>query len=130
MIFPTTYLASLLVLIFGMISLGAWAGTQKLAKWRFELYYYDFTLGVVLCGVIAAFTFGSFNQQELTFQDNLLLTGLRKMAWAVGAGIVVNLANMLLLASSVSSGISVSFPVSLGLATIIGSIWSYVATRE
>jgi len=125
-ILPTTYQSALLLLILSMLCWGSWANTQKAAgKWRFELYYYDFTWGILIAAVAAAFTLGSFDQKELTFQDNLLLTGYRKMAWAVASGVVFNLANMLLVAAIAVAGMSVAFPVGIGLALIVGVAWSY-----
>ena len=121
MIFPSTYLATLLVFILSLACLGIWASTHKLTtKWRFELFYYDVTFGVVAAAVVAAFTFGSMNQAELTFQDSFLLTGYRKMAWAFAGGGVLNLGLILLLGAMAASRMSVAFPVSLGLGLIIG----------
>ncbi len=74
--------ATLALLVISLICWGSWANTLKLAgKWRFELYYYDFALGFALLAVVAAFTGGSFNSGELTFQDNFLITGYRNMAY-------------------------------------------------
>jgi len=109
-----------------MICWGSWANTQKLAgKWRFELFYYDYSLGVLVCAVVAAYTLGSWLPQELTFSDNLLIAARRQMAYGVGAGIVFNLANMLLVAAIAVSGMAVAFPVAIGLALVIGVVWNY-----
>jgi glucose uptake protein len=125
MTLPTTYVAGALLLILSMLCWGSWATTQKLAgKWRFELYSYDLSVGVVACAAIAAFTFGSLNSGELTFQDNFLIVGYRKMAYCAGAGMVFNLANMLLLGAMSIAGLAVSFPVSLGVAAIITAVWN------
>jgi glucose uptake protein len=125
-IIPTTYLSALLPLILSMLCWGTWANTQKMGgKWRFELFYYDFTWGILIAAAVAAFTFGSFDQQELTFQDNFLLAGYRKMAWAFGSGVVFNLANMFLVATIAVAGMSVAFPMAIGLALIVGVGWNY-----
>src|SRR5580692_3971047 len=127
MILPTTYSSALLLLIVSMICWGSWANTQKLAgKWRFELFYYDFSIGVLLCAVIAAYTLGSWRSEDLSFSDNLLIAAKRQMAYAAGAGMVFNLANMLLVAAISVSGLAVAFPVGIGLALVIGVIWNYV----
>src|SRR5215475_13772923 len=116
MILPTTYLAALVLLVFSMICWGSWANTQKLAgKWRFELFYYDYSLGTLLCSVLLAFTFGSLHSQELTFTDNMLIVSKHHMAYALGAVAVFNLANMLLVAAISVSGLAVAFPVAIGL---------------
>jgi glucose uptake protein len=131
MYLPTTYVAALLLTILSMICWGSWANTQKLSgKWRFELYYFDYTFGVLLCAVIAAFTFGSMNSEELTFIDMFALTAKRKAAFAVAAGAVFNLANILLVAAISLSGLSVAFPIGIGLALVIGVIWNYTLNPQ
>lgn len=131
MILPTTYLAALLLLVLAMVCLGSWQNAQKLAgKWRFELFYYDFSVGVVLVAVIAAFTFGSMNSSDLTFQDNFLLTGYRKMANAAAAGMVFNLGNLLLLAAIAVAGMGIAFPMAVGFALVIGVIWQYLLNQQ
>src|SRR5258708_6675201 len=131
MILPTTYLAGLLVLIFSMVAWGSWANTQKmLGRWRFELFYYDFSIGAVFCAVAAAFTLGSWNSQELTFQDSLLITGYRNMAYAAGAGMVLNLANILLVGAISVSGLALAFPIGFGLALIVGVAMNYIGNPQ
>jgi len=122
MILPASTLATLLILVFAMLAWGSWANTQKLAgKWRFELYYYDFTFGFLLLTVLAAFTLGSLNTGELTFQENFLITGYRNMAYALGAGMVFNFGNLFLAATISIAGLSVAFPVALGMALVVST---------
>src|SRR5689334_2974599 len=129
MIFPTTYLGSLLLLIASLVCLGLWTSIQRLTfKWRFELLFYDVCFGVILVALVAAFTFGSMNSQELTFQDNLLLVGYRRMAWAFLAGAIFALGAILLLGATVASRISVAFLVAFGLSLTIDTGWDF-ATR-
>lgn len=131
MILPTTYLAALLLSIVSMICWGSWANTQKLAgKWRFELFYYDYSLGMLLCSILLAFTFGTLRSQELSFTDNLLIVSKHQMAYALGAGAVFNLANMLLVAAISVSGLAVAFPVAIGLALVIGVVWNYILNPQ
>src|ERR1700679_3100646 len=114
MILPMTYMAALLLSIASMFCWGSWANTQKLAgKWRFELFYYDFSIGMLLCAVIAAYTLGSWRAADLSFSDNLLIPSKRQMAYAGGAGVVFTLANMLLVAAISVSGLAVAFPVGI-----------------
>jgi len=125
MILPETYLSALLLIILSMLCWGSWANTFKLTgKWRFELFYYDYSAGVLVAAVIAAYTFGSLGN-ELSFSDNLLVAGKRNMAYAVAAGMVFNLANMLLVAAISVAGLAVAFPVGIGLALVLGVIWNY-----
>lgn len=131
MILPTTYGAALMLLILSMFCWGSWANAQKLAgKWRFELFYYDYSIGMLLCAVIAAYTFGQFLPKELTFSDNLLLAGRREMAWAIAAGGVFNLANLLLVAAIAVAGMAVAFPIGIGLALVIGVVANYILNPQ
>ena len=131
MILPTTYLAALLLLVLSMLCLGSWQNAQKLAgKWRFELFYYDFSLGVALVAVIAAYTFGSMNPSDLTFQDNFLITGYRKMTNAAGAGMVFNLGNLLLMGAIAVAGMGIAFPLAVGFALVISVIWQYLLNQQ
>jgi glucose uptake protein len=110
-----------------MLCWGSWANSFKLTKkWRFELFYFDFAFGVVVASVIAAFTFGSMGD-ELSFLDNLMYTaGKRQIAWGFAAGAVFNLANILLVAAISIAGLAVAFPVGIGLALVIGVVWSFI----
>jgi glucose uptake protein len=113
-----------------MLCWGSWANTFKLSgKWRFELFYFDYSLGVLAAAVIAALTFGSLGN-ELSFTDNLLITGKTQLAWGIGAGVVFNLANMLLVAAISIAGMAVAFPVGIGLALVVGVIWNYLLNPQ
>jgi glucose uptake protein len=128
MILPATTLASLLLLLLTLLCWGSWATSQRLVfKWRFELFYYDFALGMAACVIIAAFTLGSFNSQELTTVDNFTLAPYRKIAYGLAAGVAVNLANMLLVAAISVSGMTVAFPLSFGSALIVMSVLNFVS---
>jgi len=131
MIFPTSFAAGLAILVLALVCWGSWANTLKRArKWRYELYYFDFSVGFVIFAAVAAFTLGSLNTGELTFQENFLITGYRKMAFGVGAGVVFNLAVLLLCGAVSVAGMTLAFPVSLGVALIIGVIWNFAANPE
>ena len=83
MLLPTTASAVWILAIVSLLCLGSWATTLKMAgKWRFEYFYFDFVFGILLSAGAAAFILGSVNPQDLTFQDNMVLAGYRKMAWA------------------------------------------------
>src|SRR6266404_1013205 len=125
MLIPQTYAGALILIVLSMICWGSWANTFKLSgKWRFELFYYDYSLGVLLAAIIAAYTFGSMGD-DLSFSDNLIVAGKRNMAWAVAGGVVFNLANMLLVAAISVAGLAVAFPVGIGLALVVGVVWNY-----
>lgn len=127
MILPHTYLVTLLVLLLSMICWGSWANTQKMTgKWRFELFYFDYAFGVLLTAVIIAFTLGTMGFDGFSFLDDMMNAGKRYSAMGFGAGVIFNLANMLLVAAISVAGLAVAFPVGIGLALIIGVIWNFV----
>ncbi|MBA3974059.1 MAG: hypothetical protein C0504_07565 [Candidatus Solibacter sp.] len=134
MMLPTTYVMAMALTILTMICWGSWANTMKLApKWRFELYYFDYTFGLILAAAVAAFTFGSSDTvvvdsatPSFTFLDNLSIASKRQMALAMAGGAVFNLANMLLVAAIAVAGLAVAFPIGIGLALIMGVILNYI----
>ncbi len=126
MTLPETYLAALLLTILTMLCWGSWANTLKIAKnWRFELFYFDYSFGVLLAAVVAAYTFGTMGYDGFLFTDDLMRAGRRNVALGFAGGVVFNLANMLLVAAISVAGLSVAFPVGIGLALVIGVIWNY-----
>lgn len=131
MVLPDTYAAALLLTILSMLCWGSWANTYKLAgKWRFELYYFDYALGVLVAATAAALTFGTLGYDGFVFTDDLMLAGKRNMAYGFAGGVVFNLANMLLVAAIAVAGLAVAFPVGIGLALVIGVIWNYAINPQ
>ena len=122
MILPQTYGVTIFLMIFSMLCLGSWASTYKAAGWRFELYYFDFSFGLLVGAAILAFTLGSMGFDGFTFLDDMLHAGKRQWFYAFTAGVVFNLANMLLMAAIAVAGMTVAFPISAGLALIAGVV--------
>jgi glucose uptake protein len=115
----------LLLTILTMICWGSWANTLKLSgKWRFELFYFDYSLGVLIAAVVAAFTFGTLGFDGFLFLDDMMRAGKRNIAYGFAGGVVFNLANMLLVAAISVAGLAVAFPVGFGLALVVGVIWN------
>jgi glucose uptake protein len=127
MILPQTYPVAILLMVLSMICWGSWASTYKAAQWRFELYYFDFSFGLAIAAVILAFTVGSMGFDGFSFLDDLLHCGKRSWFFAVLAGVVFNLANMFLMAAIAAAGMTVAYPISAGLALIIGVVVSRFA---
>ncbi len=127
MILPGSYLFTIILLVLSMLCWGSWANTFKwTGKWRFELYYFDFAFGAFLAALLAAFTFGSMGWDGFSFLDDVRNAGKRQDMFAFLAGAIFNLANMLLVAAVALAGMSVAFPIGIGLALIIGVGWSYM----
>jgi len=130
MTLPQTYLATLVLMILSMLCWGSWANTFKLThNWRFELFYFDFSLGVLLTAIVAAFTFGTMGSDGFQVVDDLLQTGKRNVFSAFMGGVVFNLGNMLLLAAISVAGMAMSFPAALGTALVTGVILNYFVRR-
>ncbi len=113
-----------------MLCWGSWANTQKLAgrEWRFELFYWDYVLGVLLLSVAAALTLGSFGVHGRSFAADALQADFGNIFSAMIGGAVFNAANILLVAAIAIAGMSVAFPVGIGLALVLGVLINYVST--
>lgn len=112
----------MLLLILGMVFWGSWANTLKLVgKWRFELYYFDFAIGLALAAFILAFTAGNLGFDGFSVLDDLGHAGKRQWFYGFVAGIIFNFANMLLTAGISVAGMAVAFPVGIGLSIIVGT---------
>jgi glucose uptake protein len=112
-----------------MIGWGSWANTQKLAgrtKWPFELYYWDYAIGLFLFSVLFMFTAGSVGTTGMPALENLRLASSGSIGAAVLSGILFNVANILLVVAIDVAGMSIAFPVGIGLALIIGTIKAYL----
>jgi glucose uptake protein len=112
-----------------MFCWGSWANTQKLAKkgWRFELFYWDYTIGVLLLTVILGLTLGSHGTAGRPFLEDLTQASHSSIHSALLGGAIFNLANILLVAAIDIAGMSVAFPVGIGIALVLGVVLNYVA---
>jgi len=128
MILPGSHTAALLLLVLGMLGWGLWANLFKAAggKWRFELFSFDFAAGVFIAALIVALTFGSLGFDGFSFRDDLQLAGKRQDLFALGAGVIFNLGNMLLLAGVSMVGMTLAFPAGLGCALVVAALWDFV----
>jgi glucose uptake protein len=112
-----------------MIGWGSWANTQKLAgreRWPFELYYWDYSIGVALTGFLFCITLGAVGNAGMPAFTNLHTASASAELRALGSGALFNLANILLVAAIDAAGMSVAFPVGIGLALVIGTALSYL----
>jgi glucose uptake protein len=112
-----------------MFCWGSWANTQKLARkgWRFELFYWDYTIGVLLLTLILGFTLGSHGTSGRPFLADLTQVSHSSVYSALLGGAIFNLANILLVAAIDIAGMSVAFPVGIGIALVLGVVVNYVA---
>jgi glucose uptake protein len=132
MYIPTLYSVALFLMILTMICWGSWANTQKLTKgWRFELFYWDYVFGIVLIAIILGFTMGNTDPASPeSFLANLRSADAQHIGLALAGGAVFNVANILLVAAIAIAGLSVAFPIGIGLALVIGSVLNYIITPK
>jgi glucose uptake protein len=120
---------AILFCVVTMLGWGSWANTQKLAgkeKWPFELFYWDYAIGVFLFSVLFAATLGSVGIAGMGALENWRSADMTFVWPAVISGVLFNLSNILLVVGIDAAGMSVAFPVGVGLALVIGTVESYV----
>src|SRR5580765_2414523 len=115
-----------------MLCWGSWANTQKLAgkTWRFELFYWDYVIGIVLFSLISALTLGSMGEKGRSFLTDLSQATSSNIISAFIGGVIFNAANILFSAAISIAGIAVAFPLSIGLALVLGVLVNYFAEQK
>ncbi len=115
-----------------MLCWGSWGNTQKLAAktWRYELFYWDYVIGLLLFSLLSAFTLGSFGVEGRSFLDDLMQADGRNLFSAFLGGVVFNASNILLAAAVALCGMSVAFPVGVGLALVLGVLINYFGAAK
>lgn len=123
-----TYPLAVLFCVITMLCWGSWANTQKLAAatWRFELFYWDYVIGIVLLATFFAFTLGSIGDEGRSFVADIQQADTTNISSAILGGVIFNAANILLGAAISIAGMAVAFPVGIGLALVIGVIVNYL----
>jgi len=111
-----------------MLCWGSWANTQKLAskEWKFQLFYWDYSIGVLLLTLILAFTMGSSGSGGRGFMDDFSQASSKFLGYAFLGGIIFNIGNIMLVAAIDIAGLAVAFPIGIGLALSVGVITTYI----
>jgi glucose uptake protein len=113
---------AILFCVITMLGWGSWANTQKLAgkeKWPFELFYWDYAIGVFLFSILFEALFGGApHMVEAAILPALI------------SGAIFNFSNILLVVGIDAAGMSVAFPVGVGLALVIGTLESYMESPK
>jgi glucose uptake protein len=131
MFLPETYQSALGLMILSMLCWGSWANTLKLCpRYRFQLFYWDYAIGLALAALALGLTAGSLGHSGPTLLADLPATAPILILYAVIGGAVFNVANLLLVAAIDVAGLAVAFPVGIGLALVIGAISNYVIKPE
>ncbi|MDX9882989.1 MAG: GRP family sugar transporter [Prolixibacteraceae bacterium] len=132
MFIVNNYPLAIIFCVITMLCWGSWGNTQKLAgkTWRYELFYWDYVLGVLLLSLIFAFTLGSMGNSGRGFLTDLAQADMKNIGSAFLGGIIFNAANILLSAAIAIAGMSVAFPVGIGLALVLGVIINYMGSQK
>jgi len=124
----SSYTIAVIFCVITMLCWGSWANTQKLAakQWRFELFYWDYVLGILLTSLFFALTFGSSGNDGRSFLNDVAQAEGKYVGSALIGGAIFNAANILLVAAISISGMAVAFPVGIGIALVLGVIVNYL----
>ena len=118
---------ALLMMITSAICWGSWANTYKGVKnYRFELFYWDYAVGIFLISLIFAFTLGSSTNDANSFLNNVRAADTSNIFSVMIGGAIFNLANLLLVAAIDMAGLAVAFPISIGIALVVGVVSSFI----
>jgi glucose uptake protein len=132
MLIIQSYPVAVALCVVTMLCWGSWANTQKLAskQWRFQLFYWDYAIGVLLFSLLLAFTVGSHGEGGRSFLADLAQADAKWLGSAFLGGVIFNVSNILLVAAIDVAGMAVAFPVGVGLALVLGVITTYRVTHS
>ncbi len=127
-----SYLTAVIFCFVTMMCWGSWGNTQKLASksWRYELFYWDYVIGMVLFSLLISFTMGSIGSEGRPFVEDLSQVSLENLVSVLLGGVIFNASNILLSASTSIAGMSVAFPLGVGLSLVLGTIVNYVGAPK
>ena len=128
MFIPQSYSLAVLLCVVTMLCWGSWGNTQKLSgkTWRFELYYWDYVIGIVLFSLLLGFTLGSTGENGRSFMADIAQAKGKNIFNSLLGGVIFNGSNILLVAAMAIAGMSVAFPVGVGIALVLGVIINYL----
>jgi glucose uptake protein len=132
MILVQNYTLAVFLCALAMICWGSWQNTQNLIgkEWRFELFYWDYSIGILLFALLMAFTFGSFGSQGRSFIPDVEQADPRYLLSSAVGGFIWNVGTLLLVASISIAGMSVAFPIGGGIGWTLGILINYLGKPE
>jgi len=115
-----------------MLCWGSWGNTQKMAakNWRYELFYWDYVIGMVLFALFLAFTMGSIGSEGRPFLQDIAQLSTASFLSIILGGIIFNASNILLAASTSIAGMSVAFPLGVGISLVLGTVVNYIGAPK
>jgi glucose uptake protein len=132
MFIPQSYSLAVILCIVTMLCWGSWGNTQKLAgkSWRFELFYWDYVIGILLFSLLLGFTLGSSGKEGRSFLEDILQADPKNILSSLLGGVIFNASNILLVAAMALAGMAVAFPVGVGIALALGVVINYIAAPK
>ncbi|MGN1210263.1 MAG: multidrug DMT transporter permease, partial [Candidatus Cryptobacteroides sp.] len=132
MFIVNSYVLAVIFCFVTMLCWGSWGNTQKLAgkTWRYELFYWDYVIGMVLFALIIGLTMGSFGSEGRPFFKDLAQAAPKGICSVLLGGVIFNASNILLSASVSLAGLAVAFPLGVGLSLVIGTIINYIGAPK
>ena len=128
MFIVNSYLLAVVFCFITMLCWGSWGNTQKLAakSWRYELFYWDYVIGMVLFALLIAFTMGSCGTEGRPFLEDVAQVSGKAVGSIILGGVIFNASNILLSASTSIAGMAVAFPLGVGISLVFGTIVNYI----
>lgn len=132
MFIVSNYLLAVVFCFITMLCWGSWGNTQKMAakSWRYELFYWDYVIGMVLFALLIAFTMGSFGSEGRPFLEDISQVSARNIGSIILGGVIFNASNILLSASTSIAGMAVAFPLGVGISLVLGTIVNYIGAPK
>lgn len=132
MFIVNSYALAVLFCLITMMCWGSWGNTQKLASksWRYELFYWDYVAGMLLFSLLVSFTMGSFGSEGRPFLRDIAQADISNVWSVILGGVIFNASNILLSASTSIAGLSVAFPLGVGLSLVLGVVINYIGAPK
>lgn len=132
MFIVSSYTLAVVLCFITMLCWGSWANTQKIAakSWRFELFYWDYVIGILLFALLFGFTFGSTGAVGMSFAESIRQASVSSIVNPIIGGVIFNLSNILLVAAISIAGMAIAFPVGVGLCMVLGVLINYIAVPK
>src|SRR5208337_85880 len=84
--------------------------------------------GLAVAAIVCGLTAGTLGHSGPAFVADVAQASLGPVLFAIGGGVVFNIANLLLVAAIDVAGLAVAFPVGIGLALVVGAVSSYLVS--
>ena len=126
------YSVAVFLCLITMLCWGSWANTQKLSskKWPFQLFYWDYSFGILIITLVLAFTLGSTGEAGRSFLVDVDQAETKYLWYAFLGGVIFNFANLLLVIAIDLTGMAIAFPIGIGIALVLGVLTNYMYNPE